>query len=190
VLWSDIHRSVWNGDSRRLRHVLYSLILPFVDQRGEASSISPALRDGGQQVSQDTSNHSFDELARGLASGTLSRGKALKVMGAALVGGALGSLGGVASADQGDQGENEECKPEGKKCKNNHQCCSGKCEGGTCQPAETQFTCICGLTQERQTCSSVPCGDPDSISVVCTPLCEQHGSVFTGGRCDNVPCEV
>ena len=31
--------------------------------------------------------HSFDELAIGLASGSISRGKALKLMGAALVGG-------------------------------------------------------------------------------------------------------
>src|SRR5919107_1109369 len=39
-----------------------------------------------------------DELTRGLASGTLSRGKALRLMGAALVGGTLASLPGVAWA--------------------------------------------------------------------------------------------
>ena len=33
----------------------------------------------------------FDDLARGLADGTLTRGKALRLMGAAVVGGALGS---------------------------------------------------------------------------------------------------
>jgi hypothetical protein len=38
---------------------------------------------------------SLDELAKGLASGTLSRGKALRLMGGALVGAALASVPGV-----------------------------------------------------------------------------------------------
>src|SRR5215208_8392491 len=67
---------------------------------------------------------SFDELAIGLSSGSVSRRKALKLMGAALLGGALGSLGGVAAAD--------DCKRAGKACKKNKQCCSGNCSGGTC----------------------------------------------------------
>jgi hypothetical protein len=135
-------------------------------------------------VSQDTSDRSFDELTIGLSSGTLSRGKALRLMGAALVGGTLASLGiGEASADPPG------CKRNGKHCKNDEQCCSGACVGGTCQPAGTQFTCICGLTQTLQTCSSAPC-DENGLSAVCTPLCEQHGSVYTGGNCSNVPCEV
>jgi hypothetical protein len=45
-----------------------------------------------------TGEHSFDELARGLASGSVSRRKALKLMGAALAGGALASIPGVAQA--------------------------------------------------------------------------------------------
>jgi hypothetical protein len=53
----------------------------------------------------------FDELARGLADGTLTRGKALRLMGAALVGGTLGSLGiGEAGADPPG------CKRIGKHC--------------------------------------------------------------------------
>jgi Dictyostelium (slime mold) repeat len=79
-------------------------------------------------VSLQTTNHSFDELARGLASGSISRGRALRLMGAALVGGVLGSLGGVAAAD-------EECKPLDKKCRKDAQCCSGKCESRICVPA-------------------------------------------------------
>jgi hypothetical protein len=52
------------------------------------------------QMSQQGSHHtnregSFDELAKGLAAGTLSRGKALRLMGAALVGGALASVPGA-----------------------------------------------------------------------------------------------
>jgi hypothetical protein len=68
----------------------------------------------------------FDELARGLADGTLTRGKALRLMGAALVGGTLGSLGGVAVAD-------DECKPLNKKCRKDKQCCTGLlCDNGKC----------------------------------------------------------
>jgi len=135
-------------------------------------------------MARGTTESSFDELARGLASGSISRGKALRLMGAALVGGTLGSLGiGEAGADPPG------CKRTGKACKKDDQCCSGACVGGICQPAETQFTCICGLTQTFQTCSSSPC-DENGLSAVCTPLCEQQGSVYTGGSCDNVPCEV
>jgi hypothetical protein len=57
---------------------------------------------------------SFDQLARGLASGSISRGKAIRLMSAALLGGTLASMPGVALAD-------DECKRDGKKCrKNNH----------------------------------------------------------------------
>ena len=76
-------------------------------------------------MAREPRERSFDELAIGLASGTLSRGRALRLMGAALVGGTLGSLGiGEAGADQ--------CKRAGKACKKNSQCCSGNCSGGKC----------------------------------------------------------
>src|SRR5215210_8431002 len=77
----------------------------------------------------------FDDLARGLADGTLTRGKALRLMGAALVGGALGSVGiGEASADPPG------CKRNGKNCTRNGQCCSGNCSGGSCQAQATITT--------------------------------------------------
>ena len=43
---------------------------------------------------------SLYEMAKGLPSGNFSRGKALKIMGAALVGGALASFPGAARAEQ------------------------------------------------------------------------------------------
>ena len=81
-------------------------------------------------MSQQTTNRYFDELASGLASGSISRGKALKLMGAALLGGMLTSLG------MGEAGADNLCKPEGKKCRNDAQCCSGFCDEatGTCAP--------------------------------------------------------
>ena len=76
---------------------------------------------GAEQVSQQTTNQSLDELAKGLASGTLSRGKALRMMGAALVGGALASIPGVAWAD--------DCRRLGRECSRDSQCCSRNCIG-------------------------------------------------------------
>jgi hypothetical protein len=45
----------------------------------------------GQPMARE--NGFFDDLARGLADGSITRGKALRLMGAALVGGALASVG-------------------------------------------------------------------------------------------------
>jgi hypothetical protein len=45
-------------------------------------------------MSPEARERSFDELARGLASGNVTRGKALRLLGAALVGGAGRHTGG------------------------------------------------------------------------------------------------
>jgi hypothetical protein len=78
----------------------------------------------------------FDELARGLADGSLTRGKALRLMGAALVGGTLGSLGiGEAAGDPPG------CKRAGKHCTRTDQCCGSLvCVSGTCQTPTTSTT--------------------------------------------------
>src|SRR5215208_487064 len=85
-------------------------------------------------MTPEARERAFDDLATQMASGSISRGKALRLMGAALLGGTLGSLGiRGASADEGDQGENEECKAAGRKCNKDKQCCSGNCtDDGTC----------------------------------------------------------
>jgi hypothetical protein len=104
-------------------------------------------------MARETRESSFDELARGLASGTVSRRKALQLMGAALVGGTLGSLGGVAAAD-------EECKPNGKKCRKDKQCCSGNCEGRKCAAAACTSnggTCTSGSQCCSGNCKSGMC---------------------------------
>jgi hypothetical protein len=68
-------------------------------------------------------DHSLDTLARGLADGTLSRRKALRLMGAALVGTALAAIPGLALA-----------KPKPGKCNKDKHCPSGQqCVNGTCQ---------------------------------------------------------
>jgi hypothetical protein len=64
-------------------------------------------------------NHSFDELAKGLATGSFSRGQALRWMGAALLGGVLASVPGLAFAHHkpdhtGGPPEGEQGCPAGK----------------------------------------------------------------------------
>jgi hypothetical protein len=70
-------------------------------------------------VSQQTTNRSFDELAKGLATGTLSRGKAIRWMGGALLGAALASVPGLAWAN--------DCRRLGRECRRDAQCCSRNC---------------------------------------------------------------
>jgi hypothetical protein len=118
---------------------------------------------------------SLDEVAKGLASGTISRGKALRLMGSALVGAALISIPGVAWA-----------KPKPGKCNKDKQCPTGQvCVGGQCEavggctpgticPNGTR--CLPNATGGGGTC---PCGGVCIESCeVCGPpsVCVQAGS--------------
>jgi hypothetical protein len=60
-------------------------------------------------MTKEARERCFDELASGLASGTLARGKALRLMGAALVGGTLAFFPGVAWAARGGGGGRSTC---------------------------------------------------------------------------------
>ena len=158
-------------------------------------------------MSPEARERSFDALATGLASGSISRGKAIKLMGAALVGGTLASLGigGVAAAAEDDQGENEECKRNGKKCKRSNQCCSGNCVNGTCgacPPGSTLCgttccpgaTCTCApVSGGGQACIQTPTGGLDAVSdcALCSPtsvcvLSNTPGSFHCLRRCSSL----
>jgi hypothetical protein len=143
---------------------------------------------------EDRGASSFDELAVGLSSGTLSRGKALKLMGAALVGGTLASLG------IGEAAAVPRCKRAGKRCKNGTQCCSGQCVDRECgEGAPPICTPPC---QEGSVCTAGPGGVP-VCQPICTPSCsvecscnrdaDGSGSVCTTGQivlvdsCDQCP---
>jgi hypothetical protein len=134
-------------------------------------------------MSPEARDRSFDELTRGLASGTLSRGKALRLMGAALVGGALASIPGIASAKP---------KPAGAKCNHNHQCASGQCVdrvcgsgGPTCTPS-CPADCDCvvdrvsGLPACVLSCNVSPCQDATDCNE-CFPgaVCFGEGTSLT-----------
>jgi hypothetical protein len=109
-------------------------------------------------MARETRERSFDELARGLASGNLSRGKALRLMGAALVGGVLASIPGIAMAKP---------KPAGEKCNHNHQCQSGQCVEGVCSQACVPNGDTCNTNAEccNGCCSGVICSSPRECEV-------------------------
>lgn len=90
-------------------------------------------------MSPEARERSFDELASGLASGSLTRGKALRLMGAALLGGVLASGPGVALAAP------TECtSPEVK--------CRGKCV----DPSSFNTERDCGACGNKCPVSCVP----------------------------------
>jgi hypothetical protein len=108
-----------------------------------------AAEDPNDKHSENTPTlveHSVDELAKGLATGTLSRRKALRMLGAALVGGVLASIPGVAWAQP--QRPAGPCRPG---CPEGYTCTRSPRDGtiGTrgnpfwCCPADPQeFCCL------------------------------------------------
>ncbi len=134
-----------------------------------------------------TRQHSFDELARGLANGTVSRRRALKLLGGVLLGGALaavpvlggGSRGPSAFAQKkAEPGKGPPCPP------GEHPCPDGTCvplgtpceapgqEGGCTPPCASGETCCLGICcAPEQPCNSTPAG----------PICCPVGCFGAGG---------
>ena len=103
---------------------------------------------------------SFDDLAKGLASGNLSRRKALRMLGAILVGGALASVPGVAWAAP---------------CPSPRIRCAGQC----CAAGVT----TCQGTGRNKTCGPVPCPTGQQP---CNGLCVATATdVANCGSCGN-----
>ena len=150
---------------------------------------------------------SFDELAVGLSSGTLSRGKAIKLMGAALLGGVLAFTPKVADAFPIHNPH---------KCNSAGECTTGTCCAGTCcgEGAKGGVTCIpaapacqqggrhkgrvgtlCATTTEGETTCLSGCGTYESCSTTadCNAIPLSRGMVcaVVPGRSDSVcvsPC--
>ena len=119
---------------------------------------------------------SFDELTRGLASGTLSRGRALRLMGAAVVGGALASLGiGEAAGDPPG------CKRNGKKCKKDEQCCSRRCVNGPRANTPTAEPCPSGrILLSNGTCA-IWSNPADCVHLIGAPRVQSAHSLTSPG---------
>ena len=127
---------------------------------------------------------SFDELARGLASGSVTRGKALKWMIAALGGGTLASLPGVAWAKSG--GDRGKCPYPGQikvcQCPSGQELCGGACvqscgpgyqlnQTCQCEVIINNVTCVCS-TGQITACGQVDCQDGlAALTSFCTQAC-------------------
>jgi hypothetical protein len=108
---------------------------------------------------------SFDELAKGLADGGLSRRRALRLIGQALLGGVLASIPGVAWAHH----QPDHPVPPGQA----RRCLEGevKCRGMCCGPEDLCCNGVCtNVSFSRNNCGA--CGN------VC-----QEGEDCCGGRC-------
>jgi hypothetical protein len=99
--------------------------------------------------------HSFDELTKGLAKGTLSRSRALKLACAAIFGGALSVL--VLPVREAEaRRHRRHCPPPPPPC--GPATCSGCCDqSGACLPGTTNANCGSGGAP-CQTC--LPAGCP------------------------------
>jgi Stigma-specific protein, Stig1 len=120
---------------------------------------------------------SLDELAKGLATGTLSRGKAIRWMGGALLGAALSSVPGVAWAD--------DCRRLGRECRRDSQCCSRNC-------VRRGDDKVCGCPEGKTRCNDrcVNLDRNENHCGECFNRCEQGqecmNGVCGGGVC--TPC--
>jgi hypothetical protein len=141
-------------------------------------------------MSPEARERSFDELARGLANGSVSRRKALRLMGAALVGGALASIPGAAfGAPQGNSACDAFC----------HENFSGR-DAGTCtrQGARGTGPCYsctavagCGPNfspsctgGQTYNCSSCTCAALCPAPPACTATCPcVSGQTCVNGNC-------
>jgi hypothetical protein len=128
----------------------------------------------GECTDCNTTESSFDELARGLAHGTISRGRALCMLGAALVGGAFASIPGAAWAA---------CKPLARKCTANTQCCSRNCIKNPQGNGK-----ICGCPTGKTLCGGrcvTNCTAPKVLNTDCQCVCPS-GQTTCGGACTDL----
>jgi hypothetical protein len=154
-------------------------------------------------MSEGPREGSFDALAKGLASGTISRRKALRLMGTALLGGTLASIPGVAWATHngtphgGGGGSAKGRCPQGTvNCRG--QCvilaedrnnCGGcgvvcpegrTCVGGTCCPTEQ----VCGSGTSATCCApGQPCLPSTTGELTCCPEGQVCGTGATATCC-------
>ena len=133
---------------------------------------------------------SFDELAKGLSSGALSRRGALRMLGAAMLGGALASIPGVAwtKGTRCPRGTHRcpdgSCVPKGQAC-GSKGCPTGetKCNG-TCRNLQTD-TLNCG------TCGNACPAGHSCVNGGCSPGCPPNTELHQpSGRCVSTVCSA
>ena len=139
-----------------------------------------------------TGEHSIDELARGLASGSVSRRKALRLMGGVLVGTALASVPGIALTERAAEAADA--------CRRASACCTcryidkttGEVIDSTCS-TEVGRTCRSAridsfFSQCRERCeaNTPPGAEPEVFQQSCE---QERGIRFVcRRRCRSRPC--
>ncbi len=145
------------------------------DQNGEVST-------QGECTDCTTQERSFDALARGVANGSISRRRALRLLGSALLGGAVASIPGVGwlAGDSGEARAAPGDAPGGSDCGNSGQSCTAQkcCQGLSCLTDPTNST-------EKFCC-------PLESKLVCGSKCCPAGALLgcTAGKCQCPPGEV
>lgn len=130
-------------------------------------------------------DHSFDALAKEMADGAISRGRALKYFGAAILGSALGgSMLGMPLAEakkKKKKKKKKKCKPAGAFCQNSAQCC----------PSKTRRICDVAVNagNSDKTCcgaNGATCGPKDTNGDDTAPFCCVNFTC-TNGVCQPSP---
>ena len=160
-----------------------------LDKRNENGEVRPSW--------EEPEEYSFDDLARGLASGSLSRGRALKLAGAGILGAALGvfSLQNDAEAKKrrrrgGGGGGGSICPQGAALCANIVSAGAGTlqatcCPEGTkcCSTALGGVTC-CRTENIADTCQLLLGLGGGICAAGCVPDISVAGILFVGNPCD------
>jgi len=143
-----------------------------------------------------TEEHSFDELARGLANGTVSRRRALRLLGGALLGGVLASIPGVALAQPegrgGPPGGSQGCPYPGQirvfggrcDCPSGQVLCNNACVNGPFCGENEHFnstTCRCECIDPEALCGDICC--PTEAPCCGGAVCCPSAQVCCGDAC-------
>jgi hypothetical protein len=135
-------------------------------------------RRGGDSRPDPRGETSFDELAKGLANGTISRRQALRWMGGTLVGGVLASIPGVALAQAGGNSACDEFCHANFSGRAAGQCTSAGAHGtGPC------YTCTRGIGPGPHF-TPPPCGPNEEFN---PETCECEVIGCSGGSCGSFP---
>ena len=114
----------------------------------EGQSLGTLTGDGTEE------HHSLDQLAKGLASGTLSRRRALELGGAAILGGLLGMVG---LGMRPEEAQARRRRPRCLACAGPGSCASSSC--GTVPSGSNATFCSCvETTSGKKCCVAAECG--------------------------------